>query len=81
MPSRVQKLLQWVVAVENQHVIRAVCACALDFGENTNMPNGTNDGAGLLLGILAYDTRQNVIHIISQVPGWNYFTWRIPGNL
>ena len=27
------------------------------------MPNGTNDVAGLLLGILAYDTRQNVIHI------------------
>ena len=56
MPSRVQKLLQWVVALENQHAIQTVCACALDFGENTNMPNGTNDGAGLLLGILAYDT-------------------------
>ena len=25
MPSRVQKLLQWVVALENQHAIRAVC--------------------------------------------------------
>ena len=24
--------------------------------EKTNMPNGTNDVAGLLLGILAYDT-------------------------
>ena len=43
--------------------------------------NGTNDVAGLLLGNLAYDTRQNVKHIISQVPGWNYFTWRIPGIL
>ena len=81
MPSCVQKLLQWVVALENQHAIRAVCVCAFDFGENTNMPNGINDVAGLLLGILAYDTRQNVIPIISQVPGWNYFTWRIPGIL
>ena len=34
MPSRVQKLLKWVVALENQHAIRAVCACALNFGEN-----------------------------------------------
>ena len=34
MPSRVQNLLQWVVALESQHAIRAVCACALDFGEN-----------------------------------------------
>ena len=25
MPSRVQKLLQWVVALKNQHAIRAVC--------------------------------------------------------
>ena len=25
MPLRVQKLLQWVVALENQHAIRAVC--------------------------------------------------------
>ena len=49
--------------------------------KKTNMPNGTNDVAGLLLEILAYNTRQNVIHIISQVPGWNYFTWRIPGIL
>ena len=49
--------------------------------EKTDMPNGTNNEAGLLLGSLAYDTRQNVIHIISQVPDWNYFTWRIPGIL
>ena len=27
MPSRVQKLLQWVVAFENQHAIRAVRNC------------------------------------------------------
>ena len=51
MPSRVQKLLQWVVALENQHAIRAVCACALNFGKN--MLNRTKDVAGLLLGILA----------------------------
>ena len=51
------------------------CAHAHWILEKTNMSNGTNDvSAGLLLGILAYDTRQNVIHIISQVPGWNYFT-------
>ena len=51
MSSRVQKLLQWVVALENQHTIRAVCACALDFGEKHAESN--NDVAGLLLGILA----------------------------
>ena len=27
MPSSVQKLLQWVVALENEHAIRAVCNC------------------------------------------------------
>ena len=40
MPSRVQKLLQWVVALENQHAIRAVCVCAFDFVEDTNKRRG-----------------------------------------
>ena len=75
MPSRVQKLLQWVVALENQHALREDTAakgnaCALDFGdpkENTNMPNGTNDVASLLLGILAYDKMSYKSFLKSQV--------------
>ena len=45
-------------------------ACALDFGdpkENTNMPNGTNDVASLLLGVLAYDKMSYKSFLKSQV--------------
>ena len=64
MSSRVQKLLLWVVSLENQH---ALCedpaakhnACALDFGDpkrkHKHAEFGTNDVASLLLGILAQD--------------------------
>ena len=63
------------VAMENQHALREDTeakrnACALDFGypkENTNMPNGTNDVASLLLGILAYDKMSYKSFLKSQV--------------
>ena len=78
MPSRVQKLLQWVVALENQHAIRAVCVCTFDFAENTNKRRSWFIAGNFSL---RHATECHTYSIISQVPGWNYFTWRIPGIL